>query len=216
MESMKCPTAQTMLALSRSLEDQPIQTYLCSWIALDNVVRVIARQSGLKPQFVLRKNGTLKMTEIGNLRMPKVTSPGKSLIYTTALEQLDRQVKHALIVHPNVGIFAHRTPALGNRMVKTDTRGQLLNGVIDVSKTMDPRNPVWCPITMEKYKAYIRGEVDDVTRQELVQEIVVILDTIRENLLYACTSDEQECGINLVTCAQPLLNILIFGLTVST
>jgi hypothetical protein len=123
MFSVDCPTAQAMLTLSRTLEGQPKNAYLCSWTALDSLVRLIARQSGLKPQFNLRKNGTLKMRDVGGLRMPKVTAPSTKDIYSTALEELDNRVKHALIVHESVAVCAYRTPTFDNRLVRTDSRG---------------------------------------------------------------------------------------------
>ena len=215
MVSVECPTAQAMLSLALSLEDQPIQAYLCSWTAFESVARLIARQSGVKPQFNLRKNGTLKMTEVGGFRMPKVTAPSPNDIFSSALGQLDTRVKHALLVHKSVGICAYRTPTFNNRVVKNDSRGQQLNGLIDVSRTLDSRYPIWCPITLSWYKAYLRGEGDDDMRDNLVMQIVTILHTLRVNIFYDDGKNSQECGSNLVTCAQPLLNILINGLTVS-
>ncbi len=54
--------------------------------------------------------------------------------------------------------------------------------------------------------------MDDTNRDSLVMQIVKVLDTIRENMLYADGTNTQEYGMNLVACAQPLLNILINGL----
>ena len=215
MVNVACPTAEAMLALSRTLEGQPKNAYLSSWTAFDSIVRLIARQSGVKPQFNLRKNGTLKLVNVGGLRMPKVSAPSTTDIYSTALEKLDKRVKHALIVHKSVEVCANRTPTLNNRVIKNDSRGQQLNGLIDVSRTSDPRYPIWCPITLSWYKSYLRGEADSEMQHNLVIQIVTILDTLRINILYDDGTNAQECGVNLVTCAQPLLNILINGLTVS-
>ncbi|TFG66274.1 MAG: hypothetical protein E4H27_10140 [Anaerolineales bacterium] len=97
-------------------------------------------------------------------------------------------------------------------MVKSDQRGQQLNGVMDVCWTMDVHYPIWSPISMGWYRAFMRGEVEDATRQNLVMQIVRLLSTIRDNLLYADGRNTREYGLNLVVCAQPLLNILINGL----
>jgi hypothetical protein len=216
MVSVECPTAEAMLSLSRSLNDYPIQAYLCSWTAFDSIIRLIARQSGVKPQFNLRKNGTLKMKDVGGLRMPNVTPPRKKDIYGSILEKLDIRIKHALIVHKSVEVCAYRTPTFNNRVVKSDRRGQQLNGILDISRTLDPRYPIWCPITLVWYKTYLRGEADNEMRDNLVVQIVNILQTLRENILYDDGKNSQECGGNLVVCAQPLLNMLINGLTLDT
>jgi hypothetical protein len=210
-----CPTAQMMLSLSRTLDGKPIEAYLCSWTAFECIARKIARASGIKPQYVLRKNGTLKVTEVGGVRMPKVKPPDSELIRSTALEYLDTTVKHALIVHKCVESFAYRTPTFQNRIVKTDNRGQQLNGIIDLSLTLDPRYPIWRPITMTWYKAYMRGDGDESAQEALVGQITAILATLRDNVLFADSIQHQECGPNLVKCAQPLLDEIINGLTVN-
>ena len=215
MVSVECPTAQAMLSLARSLENQPIQTYLCTWIAFESITRLIARQAGVKPQFNLRKNGTLKMIKVGGFRMPKVTLGTKTDIYSSALERLDSQVQHALIHHKSVAVCANRTPTYQGRVVKGDSRGQQLNGLIDISRTSDSRYPIWSPITLSWYNAYLRGEADDAIRHDLVVQIVTVLDTLRVNILYDDGTNSPECGVNLVTCAQPLLNIIINGLILS-
>jgi hypothetical protein len=212
MVSVECPTAQAMLSLSRSLLDYPIQAYLCSWTAFDSLVRLIARQSGVKPQFNLRKNGTLKMQDVGGLRMPNVKPPRSKEIYSSILEKLDVRVKHALIVHKSVEVCAYRTPTFNNRVVKSDRRGQQLNGILDISRTLDPRYPIWCPITLAWYRTYLSDDGDDEMRDNLVRQIITILETLRENILYDDGRNSQECGPNLVVCAQPLLNLLINGL----
>jgi len=213
MGGVTCPTAHAMLTLSRTFDEHPVQAYLCTWTAFECIVRLVARQSGVKPHYKLRKNGTLRMMEIGGIKMPKVISPKQELIRSTALGYLDTQVKHALIVHRSVKVFVNRTPTFGNRLVKKDSRGQQLNGVIDVSRTIDARYPIWSPITLSWYRAYMRGEADDVVRQDLVMQIVAVLDTLRVNILYADGTNEKESGQNLAIYAKPLLHILINGLT---
>ena len=64
MVSVDCPTAQAMLNLSRTLESHPVEAYLCSWTAFESIARLVARQSGLKPQFNLRKNAQLKSLQL--------------------------------------------------------------------------------------------------------------------------------------------------------
>jgi hypothetical protein len=59
----------------------------------------------------------------------------------------------------------------------------------------------------------MRGEGDDELRNKLVRQIVTILDTLRSNILYDDGKNPQECGENLVRCSQPLMYILINGLT---
>lgn len=213
MACVICPTAQAMLTLAGSLDEQPVQAYLCTWTAFESITRLMARQSGVKPQFSLRKNGTLRLMEMGDIKMPKVTAPNRELILTAALEQLDVAVQHALIAHKSVEYFANRTPTFDDRVLKSDSRGQQLNGVIDISRTLDARYPIWNPISIAWYKAFIRREADDALYLDLVTQIVSLLDTLRDNILYADGTNDQECGLNLVNCAQPLLNILINGLT---
>lgn len=216
MNNVVCPTAQTLVTISRSLGGQTIPAYLCSWTALDSIIRLVSRQSGVKPQFILRKNGTMKLIEVGDVKMPKINSPDKVLMLETAVNTLDAQVKHALITHRSVEFFANRTPTFGNRVVKKNNRGQQLNGIIDISRTMDARYPIWCPITMSWYRAYMTGDGKNGLKDKLALDIVFLLETLRENLLYSDGVNKQECGEHLVNCAQPLVNMLINGLTVRT
>jgi hypothetical protein len=175
---------------------------------------MIARESGVRPQFNLRKNGTLKMINVGELRMPKVTAPKQDEIYDAAIEKLDNQVKHAMIMHPNVAICVNRTPTYNNRIVKTDRRGQALNGLMDISRTQDSRYPIWCPITFDWYRQYKKGNTDADLRHKLAMQIVNILGTLRMNILYDDGSNAMESGEQLVKCALPLLNMLVNGLTI--
>ncbi len=147
MVDVNYPTAQLMLSLADSLNEHPLQAYLCTWIALDNLIRVVARHSGIKPQFRLRKNGTLQMMEVGDIKMPDVHAPKRDHMLAAVIGKVDIPIKHALIAHPSVEYFVNRTPTFENRTVKSDQRGQQLNGVMDVCRTMDVRYPIWSPIS---------------------------------------------------------------------
>ncbi|MDF1514717.1 MAG: hypothetical protein P1S60_12990 [Anaerolineae bacterium] len=214
MVGKSCPTATELLTLVRALQEQPVPTYLCTWMAFDSIARLIARQSGVKPHFELRKNGTMKLLEVGDIKIPKVTAASNSLMFEAVVDALDPAVKHAVLVHRSVLFFATRTPTFHGKVVKTDRRGHLLNGMIDLSRTMDARYPIWSPITMRWYETYVGEPSDGFLQQKLMAQVIDLLAVLRENLLYADGKNDQECGKHLVSNAQPLLDMLINGLTV--
>ncbi len=202
---MTTSTADRLLALDTSAD--PVTAYLVAWIAFEHLVKVTAREAGVRTTFALRRNGTVQTRTVGHMKMPIVTPPRPESEVEAALARLSEASKDALLAHPAVRTFALRVPRFRGRPLPHDARGQRLSGVLDVALTPDARYPVWRPLDSALIRALDQGALTSEQRDTLVAQVVALLTAIRHNLLI-----DEEDGPTIAAHGLPLLQLLVDGL----
>ena len=201
-------TIKAMLALAQQLPADPqslVQSYMCYWIAFTSLAWRLARETGLNPTFGLRQNGTLRTRKEGDLKLAEIYPPTDKAILDRAARSFTTDTKHALIVHPSTHFFVNRTPTWNGESLKYDAYHQKLNGVVNISSTLDPRYPAWCPIDRTLHTHYIHNATPGKAQDHLAHQIVEILHVLYRNLLYAGpetkgenTTEVIEAGLGLL------------------
>lgn len=211
------PLARRMMALAEVARHDPGAAYACLWTAFLHARAVIAAAGGVKANFSLRKNGTLRTRPVGTtpglkvLKMPEVYPPRDEVATQALIRRLSPELKDHLIEHTAVAYFVSRVPRLEGRAVLQDAYHQRPTGVVDVAKTSDPRYPIWCPIDGDARRAYLAGERDPEVQTALVTQILALLTTIYANLLVSPTPDGGDANADVAAHALPLLMVLVPG-----
>jgi len=109
-----------------------------------------------------------------------------------------------LIKNPCVRFFVERKPK--GAPGKWDTAGQLINGVMNITRTRNSNEPVWSPIEKQKYENYLAGDTSN--QDELAKQIVFMLYTIRNNLVHGSKNQNQANDVEVVEMALHLLEIV--------
>jgi hypothetical protein len=120
-------------------------------------------------------------------------------------KQIDRATKHALIAHPNVYFFINRHPT--GTQLAVDNNGKPINGVLNVTKTVDPQYPIWSPIDRQAFENYAEDKL--AIQAILTEQIVFMLYTVRNNLVHGSKSMNEANDIDVVEAALPLLEIVV-------
>ncbi|MBN1937240.1 MAG: hypothetical protein JW934_21450 [Anaerolineae bacterium] len=208
---------QAMIHLAQGIEVGPeaeIQQFLCYWTAFEAICAALGQRAGLKPGFVLRRNGTMQTRKLGKLKIVEVDVPSQEAQIDAAFSHFSDDLKHRLILHPGAAFFAERTPTWGDRAIEVDGFGQRLNGVIDVGRTVDRRYPVWSPLQLVLYRQYVRQGGDDKTRDLLARQVIGILQAVRRNLVQDAVhpdaaQTDQENSAPVVHHALALLRLVV-------
>jgi len=140
-----------------------------------------------------------------------VILPSERELISEAINQLETKTKNTLITHENIDFFVNRIPkgAPGNH----DAAGQLINGVLNITRTMSPDMPVWSPINKQKYEKYLKEDLSD--QNELAEQIIFMLYTIRNNLVHGSKDQNEANDVEVVEMALPLLEVVV-GSFIST
>ncbi|MCI0397961.1 MAG: hypothetical protein L0332_16995 [Chloroflexi bacterium] len=160
------PVAYSMLELAEvylvKQTTPPYAEFLCFWAAFNNIYVKIADQ---------KKGGQAKR-------------PGEKAQIVMAVNELGDDLKHQLITHDSTRFFAYRIPSWRGHKIEYDASGKKLNGVLNVGRTTSSRHPVWSPIDTKLYENYMQGDQEDVNRDALAEQIVLMLYTVRNNLFH--------------------------------
>lgn len=202
--AIEVPIACSMIELAERA-DHPFQRYFCYWVAFNNIYTLAAQRQGNAARFVVDKKGRARVEKKWTYDFPKVIIPKENEQISAAIQQLDAQTMHDLISHPNVKFFVERTPhgVNGNH----DGLGQLINGVLNVSRTINPQSPVWSPIDKQAYERYIAR--DWSSQRLLTEQIVFLLYTVRNNLVHGSKSPDEANDTRVVEHAVPLLELIV-------
>ncbi|MBN1247415.1 MAG: hypothetical protein JXC32_07135 [Anaerolineae bacterium] len=184
-----------------------VVAYLCAWVAVSRLVTVIAWRSGVRPQFSLRQNGTLRTRKEGGYKVPELTPAREDHQWRAALEALLPAEARRLLVHPNVRALATRVPTLDGKRVLKDAYGQRPSGVLDVALTRDIRYPVWHTVALAA-PAEVGPETGGSDVAETLWQLGVLLRTIQSNLL----AEGQDADAELAQLGLPLVRLLAAGL----
>ncbi len=213
MGALTLPSARRLLQLAQGVSgEDSVAAYLCAWAAFDHAVGALAGRAGVKAQFGLRKNGTLRTHAVGDAKMPETIPPRPEQERAAALRSLTPEAQDRLIRHPATAALSRRVPRLNGRPIAYDSRKQRLTGVLDVTATLDPRYPVWVSIDGAALRAWLGGTQADTVREGLVGQIVSVLETIQRDLRRSAGPDEGEANVELARMALPLLVLLVEAL----
>lgn len=201
---IEIPIAVSMVELAEQAQ-HPFQKYFAYWAAFNNIYVVIGNQHGLAVQPNLDRKKNPKFEKKWGYTFPKVIIPGEPRQILETINQLDTQTKENLIKHPNVTFFVHRMPT--GVSSNHDARGQLINGVLNITRTIDLLSPIWSPINITAYESYLAGNIIDQTT--LTEQVVFMLYTIRNNLVHGSKNMNEANDIEVVVMALPLLEIVV-------
>ena len=126
-----------------------------------------------------------------------------------ALNEFNDVVKHTLILHEGTEYFVGRIPAWQGALIEYDAFGQRVNGVIKIDHTSDSQYPVWSPIDIQHYEAYMKGLEDRDTGDFLAGQIVELLHTIRKNYLYSTMKFDDANDLKVVQNGLPMLEVIV-------
>ena len=198
--------ARSMIELAIQSE-HPFQAYFSLWAAFNNIY-VLVYERLQAPKHSEGNTDGVKFDEGKNTwgyRFPEYKPTSERVQITEAVRDLDDDAKHKLIIHDNTHFFVHRRPR--GIHSRTDSLGQEINGVLNLTRTININYPVWSPIRRQSYEKYIRG--DHSAQTELAEQIAIMLYTIRNNLVHGHKSVAEATDVTVVEMALPLLRILV-------
>lgn len=187
----------------------PFNKFFLLWTAFNDIYNLIAARAGLSTQLQVDEDGTVETYTNGNVKIPKVIPVSESEQIDLAIQELDRELKHSLIMHECTVFFLHRTPYWQGKPIEIDAFGQKVNGVLNINYTTRADYPVWSPIDHQIYDAYLANPDHDENRDFLARQIVKLLHTVRMNLVHFNKSFDDGNDIAVAQNALPLLEIIV-------
>ena len=140
--------------------------------------------------------------------IPQVKLPRESQLLENVYKNFPIYLKHDLITNEYTKFFVERTPRWKGIDYKYDKRGKRVNGVINVSKTIDSDMPVWNPVDEEAYGRYLhKGNIAD--RNLLSKQVLSLLYTVRNNLVHGEKSTDDLNSEQVLCNALPLLEMIV-------
>jgi hypothetical protein len=203
--------ALTMLRLveqRRPGEIELLEQYMCYWVGFSNICVTIANEQGCRPR-LLTSGGRPQLEQVGDFSMPKVHVLEEREQLDAVNKVLPAQLKETLILHRSTRFFVNRLPRFEGEELSVDARGQRLNGVLDIGRTVDAVNPVWCPIDQALYYAYLDGKRTGENTDKLSKEILAVLFTIGKNRFHGGKRTDDASVRNVVNHALPLLKEVV-------
>ncbi len=229
LKAGRVPLATSMIQLVEKAMPMHLsspQAFVCYWAAFMSICNTLAVQSGLRPHFGLRQNGTLRTRKVkldlagSVVKIAEVYPPTEKAKLENVFKHVTDDLKHRLITHPGTHFFVYRTPMWEGRPLKRDAFKQRLNGVLYMEATVDARYPVWSPLSIDLYKRYVHEGPTPQAKNVLSKQILDLLNTIHLNVLYGTqrvgiqrvhddTHAEDENGATVVAQALPLLSMIV-------
>jgi hypothetical protein len=185
-----------------------LEQYICYWVGLQNICVTIANEQGFRPE-LLTSDGQLQLEQVGGFRMPRVRMPREREQLEALYTALSPQLKEKLILHRSTRFFVNRLPRFHGDELTVDARSQGLNGVLDIGRTVEAANPVWCPIDQALYYAYLGGERTTEGTEKLAKEILSLLHTIGKNRLHGEKRADDASTLDVVEHGLPLLKEVV-------
>ena len=182
-------------------------------VSFNNIYQYLSDQDGFGSELLYDSNNKLCTKVVNGYHMPKVRTKSESDLILRAINKLDlEQIKEWLEL-PEVSFFVNRTPegAKGERRPgqpgRFDRYGQRINGVLNRTRTVCPLYPVYAPVDMEKYESFLNG---DLTNLEILsKQLVMLLYTVRNNLMHGNKMVSSDNDSEVVRMACPILEYLL-------
>jgi hypothetical protein len=209
--------------LSWAEEQNPAGAYMATWIAFNAIYvaeynRPYAERAKSGPKYPPHPN------EYG-LRLVRLqTSPSEHDMVRHAIEKLPTDFKRELINLPSptkkgdtcLGFFARRAPIWEDQEIVQDALGQLVNGVINIRRTISREEPYWSPVDQQALEHFAteaaEGKVPNVP-DILTKQVGDILYTVRNNLFHGCKGSDDayddEVLQNTLQLLQAIVNFYI-------
>jgi hypothetical protein len=192
----------------RRSEMEPLEQYMCYWVSFNNICVTIANEQGYRAT-LLTSNGALQLEQVGGFAMPRVRIPQEREQLEAAYNVFSPQLRERLILHRCTRFFVNRLPRFQGHELTVDSRGQRLNGVLSIGRTVEAPNPVWSPIDQALYYAYLSGDRTSEGTDQLGKEILSLLYTIGNNLFHGGKRADDASDTNVVEHALPLLKEIV-------
>jgi hypothetical protein len=211
--------AYSMLRAAKNIkpsqkEYDPFEKYSYLWIAFNNIYQVVSDFKGRVAQLRLSPSGDVETRNEGRFQIPRVDLISEREQIDNAVDEFSEELKERLIKHESTNFFVYRVPKWHGNPIERDIRGQSLNGVLIVARTVSEEHPVWSPIDTEVYERYIGGK--EVSKDEislLTKQIVNVLYAVRNNLFHGGKRDDDANDVNVVKQAIPLLLNIVSAFT---
>lgn len=210
-KAWRFPVASAMVKLveeSRCSEIGLLEQYMCYWVAFGNICVTIADDQGCRAA-LLTSDEQLQLEQVGGLSMPRVRMPTEREWQEVVYKVFSPQLTESLILHRYTRFFVNRLPWFQGEELMLDARGQQLNGVLDVGRTVDAKNPVWCPIDQALYYAYVHGERTSAAAETLGKAILSLLYTIGKNRFHSSNRTHDMAIAYVVERGLPLLKEVV-------
>jgi hypothetical protein len=185
------------------------QQYFLYWTAFNAIYTTIARRQGLKNQLVKNEDGSIATRANGHVNIPEVKVASEREQLYLCVNEFDDQLKHALIIHQSTKYFINRTPYWEGEKIEKDALGQRVNGVLNVNHTTSRDYPVWNPIDIQYFEAYLEDPDDEETRDFLVKQIVDLLYTVRNNFMFGGRKLDDANDLSVPKNALSLLEMIV-------
>jgi hypothetical protein len=192
----------------RPNEMEPLEQYMCYWVGLKNIAVTIANEQGCRSE-LLTSDGQLQLKQVGGFRMARVRMPREREQLEALSKALSPQLTDKLILHRCTRFIVNRLPRFHVEELTVDARSQGLNGVMDIGRTIDATNPVWCPIDQALYYAYLGGERTSEGTDKLGKEILTMLYTIGTNRFHGGNRADDAPIAHVVEHGLPLLKEVV-------
>lgn len=189
------------------------QKYFLYWTAFTAIYTTIARHQGLRNQIVKNEDGSIATQANGHVNIPEVKVASEREQLHFCVDEFDDQLKHTLITHQSTKYFLTRIPYWEGEKIKTDAFRQRINGVLNVNHTTSRDYPVWSPIDIQYYEAYLDNPDNQETRDFLIKQIVDLLHTIRNNFMSGGRKLNDANDLSIPENALPLLEIIVNSFT---
>lgn len=215
LDDYEVPVAKSVMqsldriGFSSSDEDIFIK-YIMLWIAFNNIYVTLANQRGIKRKPETNKNDkSMKTITNGSIILPKMSRVTERAQIKAAYELFNDDIKDKLIKHESTNFFVNRVPRWEGRKIEFDTKGQRVNGVINLSYTYSKDYLYWSPIDINIYRSYRKGDESIESREVLSEQILNLLYAVRNNTFHGGKRFDDANDRNVVEKATPLLEIVV-------
>lgn len=207
------PVARGMIRLAYDSNLAVFIRYMCLWSAFNNIYQYLSDQDGFGSRLVYDTNRQPRIREVYGYFLPRVETEAETISILRAIHKLNRNQLKAWLRLPEVTFFVKRTPqgVRGKRFPNLpglfDKKDQRINGVLNRTRTVDPLYPYYAPIDTKKYESFLQG---DLTYVDLLSnQLVMLLYTVRNNLMHGHKEVTSDNDGEVVRQAYPLLEYLI-------
>ncbi|MGD8455121.1 MAG: hypothetical protein PVF83_01965 [Anaerolineales bacterium] len=212
------PIAYSMIAAADRVKPRrdgrhPFDKYFLLWIAFKNIYTTIAHKQGYSIELLLEDDGSVATLSNGNVKIPKIKIVSELEQINLALEEFGNPLKTNLIKHPSTQFFAKRIPSWEGIKIEQDAFGQRVNGVINVNYTSSSDYPVWSPIDIQIFESYLENPKDEKARDFLARQIVELLYTVSQNLMYIGRNFSDANDISVPENALPMIEMIVSDFT---
>lgn len=204
IDHREIPIAMSMIELV-DISLHSFQKYSSLWTAFNNIYVLLSKRRGLRVIPSLSRDGQYRFGNYWKYYFPKVNTPSETEQIEAAIQFFNPDIRDKLIRHRNISFFIGRTPT-GVRE-KYDHRGQEINGVLNLTRSIIPELLVWSPIDRIAYHDYLNGNAN--VQQLLVEQIVFMLYTIRNNLVHGGKNPSDANDNQVIEMALPLLREIV-------